>query len=306
MVSQGQGGHEGFSGTPLWKIKEQYAAQREASMAESLAYVAARSKPIIPPNVLVDGICMGGAGATKPYTRHALVKDLRKVADRSKVDLPMTGLFADQAPIGLYALFDGQSSASSTPGSLAAEYCAKNFHKKVMDNISSLPPNCTSETYVKAALVKSFEDLDKELLETQPDIQDGCGAAVALLVGDVLFSAVLGLCDGLLYEVDGKVKQLGRTQGRPHLAEEKSRLQRAGVTIIGTGPGSKIRTADGSISPVTRGMGDVAWKKTSSGVPVLSCIPEIQSTKLSWADKQKFFMLNSKPVAEALTEQELV
>ena len=30
-----------------------------------------------------------------------------------------------------------------------------------MDNISSLPPNCTSETYVKAALVKSFEDLDK-------------------------------------------------------------------------------------------------------------------------------------------------
>lgn len=305
MVSQGQGGHEGFSGTPLWKIKEQYAAQREASMAESLAYVAARSKPIVPPNVLVDGICMGGAGAGKPYTRHALVKDLRKVADRSKVDFPMTGLFADKAPIGLYALFDGQSTASEVPGHLSAEYCAKNFHKKVMDNISSLPPNCTSETYVKAALVKSFEDLDKELIETQPDIQDGCGAAVGLLVGDMLFSAVLGLCDGLLYEVDGKVKPLGRTQGRPHL-EEKSRMQRAGVTVIGNGPGSQIKTADGLTSFVTRGMGDVAWKKTSNGVPVLSCIPEIQSTKLSWAEKQKFFMLNSKPVAEAFTEQELV
>ena len=61
---------------------------------------------------------------------------------------------SSQAPIGLYALFDGQSSASETPGHLAAEpeaqlvfffplpssvkpafcfvvrYCAKNFHKK--------------------------------------------------------------------------------------------------------------------------------------------------------------------------------
>lgn len=71
-----------------------------------------RSKPIIPPNVLVDGICVGGSGAGKPYTRHALVKDLRKVADRSKVDFPMTGLFADRAPIGLYALFDGQRLVS--------------------------------------------------------------------------------------------------------------------------------------------------------------------------------------------------
>ena len=117
-------------------------------------------------------------------------------------------------------------------------------------------------------------------------------------MGDVLFTAVLGLCDGLLYEVDGRVKQLGRTQGRPHL-EEKARLSRAGVTLLGTGEGSQIQTQEGLLSPVTRGMGDVAWKRTKNGVPVLSCIPEIQSTKLSWAEKQKFFMLNSKPVAEA-------
>eukprot|EP00438_Fugacium_kawagutii_P000141 Skav223591 [mRNA] locus=scaffold493:187116:201636:- [translate_table: standard] len=175
-----------------------------------------------------------------------------------------------------------------------------------MDNISSLPPNCTSETYVKAGFSCGRADLCmKELIETQPDIQDGCGAAVALLVGDMLFTAVLGLCDGLLYEVDGQVKPLGRTQGRPHL-EEKSRLQRAGVVVVGTGPGSQIQTADGHLASVTRGMGDVAWKKTHNGVPVLSCIPEIQSTKLSWAEKQKFFLLNSRPVAEAFAEKELV
>lgn len=106
---------------------------------------------------------------------------------------------------------------------------------------------------------------------------------MGLLVGDVLFTAVLGLCDGLLYEVDGRVKPLGRTQGRPHL-EEKARLSRAGVTLVGSGEGSQIKREDGQLSPVTRGMGDVAWKRTG-GVPVLSCIPEIQSTKLSWAEK---------------------
>mmetsp|Transcript_22536 Transcript_22536/g.40681 ORF Transcript_22536/g.40681 Transcript_22536/m.40681 type:complete len:525 (-) Transcript_22536:64-1638(-) len=320
MVSQGVGGHEGMSGTPLWKIREQHAAHREAAMAESLAYVAARSKPIIPPNVLVDGVSQGGGGGSKPLVRHVLVKDLRKVADRMKLEFPMTGLFENQSPIGLYALFDGQSSAGES-GPMAAEYCAKNFHKKVMDNCSALPPNCTSETFVKAALVKSFEDLDKELLDTQPDILDGCGAAVALLIGDTLFTAVLGLCDGILYEVtgeQGQTKPLGRSQGRCHLQEERARLGRIpGATVVGNGPGSKVRTADGSVSSVSRSLGDRAWKGTSGGAAVLSCIPEVQGTKLSWSDKKPtptskretrhvFFLLNSKPVAEAIDEQEMV
>ncbi|CAE8608822.1 unnamed protein product, partial [Polarella glacialis] len=44
---------------------------------------------------------------------------------------------------------------------------------------------------------------------------------------------------------------------------------------------------------------------------VLSCIPEITSTKLAWADKQtkrlnSFVLLFSRPVAEAFTHEELV
>jgi len=321
MVSQGVGGHEGMSGTPLWKIREQHAAHREAAMAESLAYVAARSKPIISPNVIVDGVTMGGQGKSKPLVRHVVVKDLRKVADRSKVDFPTSGLFVDKAPMGLFALFDGQSSAASEPGPNAAEYCAKNFHKKVMDNCSALPPNCTSDTFVKAALVKSFEDLDKELLDTQPDILDGCGAAIALLLGGTLFTAVLGLCDGVLYQVQGakkigETKPLGRSQGRCHLQEERTRLARIpGVTIVGNGPGSKVRTADGNLSSVSRSLGDRAWKE-AGGTAVLSCIPEITATKLSWAEKKGsqvsqdarhlFFLLNSTAVAEAMEDEEMV
>ncbi|CAK0873174.1 unnamed protein product [Prorocentrum cordatum] len=129
-----------------------------------------------------------GSVSGKSVTKHVIVKDLRKVAGAMKVDLPASGIFDHLAPIGLYALFDGQSCAGP-PGPVAAEYCARNFHKKVLENVCSLPANCTSDTFVKAALVKSFEDLDKDLLEALPDTEEGCGAAVALLVGEYLFTA---------------------------------------------------------------------------------------------------------------------
>jgi len=111
MVSQGIGGHEGWSGTPFWKIQAQAAQQRELLLQESLAYVSER-KPIVPPNVLVEAACVGGSAGegSKPFCRHVLIKCLRRVSDRMRVELPTTGLFASQAPLGLFALFDGQQT----------------------------------------------------------------------------------------------------------------------------------------------------------------------------------------------------
>lgn len=310
MVSQGVGGHEGYSGTPLWKIQQQTAAAREAALQESLAYAAERNRPIVPPNIVTEAVSIGGPSG-KPFARHVLVKCLRKVAANSKVELPTSGLFTNQAPMGLFALFDGQSSAGD-PGSAAAEYCARNFHKKVLDNIGSLPPGCTSETFVKAALVKSFEDLDKDLLETQPDIKDGCGAAVALLVGEYLFTCVLGVCDGILCEAGssnataGTPIPLGKTQGRCGVPEERGRLVKAGATVLGNGALSRVIGPPGS-STVSRSLGDAAWKRIGdSANSVITCIPEIQSVKLSWAEKHLYVLLATRPVAEALSAKEMV
>lgn len=307
MVSQGVGGHEGYSGTPLWKIQQQTAAQRELFLQESLLYATER-KPVVPPNVLFEAVSLGGP-SVKPFTRHVLVKCLRKVAERMKIDLPSTGLFQNQAPMALFALFDGQSSAGDS-GAGAAEYCARNFYKKVLDNLASLPPNCTSETFVKAALVKSFEDLDRELLDSQPEVKDGCGAAIALLLGEYLFTAVLGTCDGILCEAAAeagapRAVPLGRNQGRCHLPEERARLLRVGGVVVGEGSAARVRGPAGT-SAVSRSLGDPAWKRPGEGAPVLSCIPEIQSVKLSWADRHLFLLLASKPVTEALSPQELV
>lgn len=310
MVSQGVGGHEGYSGTPYWKIAQQNQKLREAALAESLAYVVDR-KPIRPPNLLAEAVSLGGpSGGGKPFSRHVLVKCLRKVADRAKVDLPTTDLFKDKAPMGLFALFDGQSGAGE-PGPNAATFCAQNFHKKVMENLAALPPNCTGETFVKAALVKSFEDLDQELLDTQPNIQDGCGAAVVLTIGDHLFTAVLGGAEGILCEVPesgglGRPRPLGKSQGRCHLPEERSRLLRQGGLVVGEGSDAKVVGPGSLTSTISRSLGDAAWKRPASGVSVLSCIPEVQSVKLSWADRHTFLMLASRPVAEVLTNQELI
>jgi len=297
------GGHEGYSGMPLWKIQQQNAAHREAALQESLAYAAKRTEPVIPPNILAEAVSVGGPPGGKPLARHVLIKCLRKVAQNSRVDLPDTGLFQNQAPIGLYCLFDGQSCAGE-PGPAASEYCARNFYKKVLENLASLPAGCTSETFVKAALVKSFEDLDKDLLESQPDVRDGCGAAVALLLGEYLFTAVLGTCDAILCEASegsssSTASSLGRTQGRCHLPEERARLLRGGGVVVGEGVAARVVSPTGSCA-VSRSLGDPMWK------PVLSCIPEIQSVKLSWADKHRFCLLATKPIAEAMEPQELV
>lgn len=296
------GGHEGYSGTPLWKIQQQNAAQREAALQESLAYAAERTRPIVPPNVLAEAVSVGGPSG-KPFARHVLVKCLRKVAQNSKVELPATGLFANQAPMGLFALFDGQSSAGD-PGPAAAEFCARNFHKKVLENLASLPPGCVSETFVKAALVKSFQELDEELLDTRPDIKDGCGAAVALLLGEHLFTAVLGTCDVTLCEAGPRsvAVPLGRAQGRCGLPEERALLARAGGSVLGEGPAARVVGPAGS-SRVSRTLGDPAWKRQGAA---LTCNPEVQASRLSWAERHLFLLLATTPVGEALGAQEMV
>lgn len=315
MVSQGIGGHEGWSGTPFWKIQAQAAQQRELLLQESLAYVSER-KPIVPPNVLVEAACVGGSAGegapadsagSKPFCRHVLIKCLRRVSDRMRVELPTTGLFASQAPLGLFALFDGQSCAGQ-PGAGAAEFCSRNFHTKVLDNLANLPADCTSDRFVKAALVQSFEDLDSDLLAAHPEAKEGCGASVALLLGDYLFTAVLGACDAMLCEVpEGsntpRPVPLGSNQGRCHLPEERARLQRVGATVVGEGSSARVQCSVGT-SSVTRSLGDPTWKRQDKSV--LSCIPEIQSAKLSWAERHLFLLLTSRPVLEALRPQEMV
>lgn len=306
MAGQDRGGNEGFSGTPMWKIKEQMAQYRQSVAAGSVVEEIEYDSPPLSPNIIVDTVSVGGpADGKNKFVRSVLVKDFHKIASRLKIDLPKTNVFKDKAPCALYALFDGQSCAGE-PGVKATEFCARNFHTKVLENLANLPANHANDTFVKAALIKSFEDLDQELLKTQPDVQDGCGAAVMLLVGDIAFTAVLGRCNVVLCEANGlkcKAVSLGGSQREITSLEERSRLKQAGVVVIGDGAMARLRHHTGALSPVGRSLGDPQWK---GAAPIISCSPEVQSTTLRGHESHPFFLLLASSITAVLESQQLV
>merc|ERR1719277_2814102 len=118
--------------------------------------------------------------------RHVLVKDLAKIAARTNSPLPRTGVFGDRAP-----------------GPAAAEFCARNFHARLLARLAKVQEDSPAEADVEKALRDTFEDLDHELQTCTPEVNDGCGAAVALLIGRWVFTAVLGRCSAVLCEADG-------------------------------------------------------------------------------------------------------
>lgn len=311
----------GYSGTPLWKLKQQGALPSWQKKEEQVNVVKQEEALLAQhvPMVLVDAVSLGQVddGRKKPLVRHVLVKDLRKVASKSKVTLPQTGLLADMASMSLFALFDGQSCAGEY-GPLAAEWCANNVLTKLLRNISALPAGYVNETFMKAILLKTFEDLDKDILANQPAIHDGCGAAVALVVGAKLFTAVAGKCNVVLVEAKparGETLYLANDMGANQgvkTAEDQTWVSQNGGEVV-EGPDGKyyIQAAEtGYTAAVSRSLGDRAWKGPPGGVPgsvkLVRFNPDNRVTSLSWADKHVGLILASAPVAEAVSADDMV
>jgi serine/threonine protein phosphatase PrpC len=311
----------GYSGTPLWKLKQQGALPKIQSQDDVIdeskqeEVLLAQHVPL----VQVDAVSLGQVddGRRKPLVRHVLVKDLRKVAARSKVSLPATGLLENRAPMSLFALFDGQSCAGEA-GPLAAEYCANQVLGKLLRNISALPPGYVNQTFIKATLLKTFEDLDKEILQTQTAIHDGCGAAVALCVGEFLFTAVAGNCNVTLVEAGPPgsrgesafiANNMGVNQGLHNTEDRKFTEDNGGQVVEGDGGKLFIQSPAGVFSPVARTLGDRAWKGPLGGVPgslkLVRFNPDNRVTELSWAEKHIAIMLGSAPVNEVVSSQEM-
>lgn len=317
----------GYSGTPLWKLKQQGAlpkinqeeeeakAAAEAAAQEQLeAAEAADNFPF-----LVDAVSLGRAegSSEKPLVRHVIVKDLRKVAARSKVALPTGGLFDNRAPVLLFALFDGQSCAEQ-PGPLAAESCAKQVLPKLLRNLSALPPGYENATFIKATLTKTFEDLDKEILRGQPAIHDGCGGAVALMIGNMLFTGVCGKCNIVMSESSTekgktlvKADSMGSNQARCDLPEERKYLtENGGVVFQAEGGSMLVSGPNGGVAAVTRSMGDRAWKGPDGGIPnsvkLLRGSPETRVTEMSWGKRHQCLVITSMPVNEVVNPQECI
>lgn len=318
-------GNSGFSGTPLWKMKQHGLVRGQTVAPPTAKEEQERAKQLEElqvANVLVDVASLGGPVpqvtakvviTPKRLVRHIIVKDLRKVAVRSKLSLPTTGLFKDHTAIALFAMFDGQSCADPAASTgQAAEWCCKHVHVKLIRNLMSLPPDQVNQTFLKATLIKTFEDLDRDLLLGQPGIQDGCGAALALLVGDHLLTAALGKCNVVLCKPVAaggaapgatetwRAASLGSSQGRWDLPSE--RAWHAGA-VVETPDGARARTEAGAEAAVSRSLGDRLWKAEAGGVArgLLRCVPEVSATQLTFADGNPVAVLTAAPVTDKVS-----
>eukprot|EP00747_Dinoflagellata_sp_TGD_P105937 gnl/TRDRNA2_/TRDRNA2_169703_c1_seq2.p1 gnl/TRDRNA2_/TRDRNA2_169703_c1~~gnl/TRDRNA2_/TRDRNA2_169703_c1_seq2.p1 ORF type:complete len:431 (+),score=98.97 gnl/TRDRNA2_/TRDRNA2_169703_c1_seq2:3-1295(+) len=225
------------------------------------------------------------------------------------------------------ALFDGQSSAAGT-GPSAAEFCSRTMHQKILRNLSALPASHVNETFVKATISKSFDDLDKELLERHPEITDGCGCAVALFVGERAFVAVVGKCEAVLCEqeqpkrfgaeVIRTARSLGGKQGKlvdvegQHLPDEQKYLMEKGAMIF-EGEGGKVlfRSPTGAVASVTRSLGDRYWKGEAGGATdgspaLVRATPQVTALNLEDDTKTPFLMIVSACVADTITPKNLM
>jgi len=292
---------------PLHKARELMAPYRNA-MPINQPLPEIDMMPPDAPNVLVDAVSLGGAAGQKPLVRHVLVKDLNKIGTRMKFEHPKTGVFSNKAPMGLYAIFDGQSCAGE-PGPMAAEFCARNFHTKLLKRLAELSPEAADEANVQAALVRTFEDLDVELLTNQPEIMDGCGASVCLLIGQTVFTAVLGQCSAALCAAEGTANfapvMLGGRQGV--VEADILRIRFAGGVVYGDGKNVRIRHPSGQESSISRSLGDRIWKDpAASKSPLVVSIPEVHSVVLGSSDQNPFLILATSTVASTLNIKELV
>lgn len=292
---------------PLHKARELMAPYRNA-MPINNPLPEIDNEPPKTPNVLVDAVSLGGASDNrqKPLVRHVLVKDLNKIGMRMKLEHPKTGVFQNKAPMGLYGLFDGQSGAGE-PGPMAAEFCARNFHIKLLKRLSELGSNETEPPHIQGVLDRVFEDLDTELLNNQPEVNDGCGAAVALLIGETIFTAVIGQCCATLCSAEAAARfspvTLGNRQGV--VEADVVRIRFAGGIVLGEGLDLRVRHPLGVETTVSRSLGDRMWKEGLK-LPLILCLPEVHSFALRSPDYHPFLILSASTVSSSLTPQELV
>eukprot|EP00397_Hematodinium_sp_SG-2012_P035027 GEMP01037625.1.p1 GENE.GEMP01037625.1~~GEMP01037625.1.p1 ORF type:complete len:568 (+),score=111.31 GEMP01037625.1:56-1705(+) len=165
----------------------------------------------------------------KQEDRHVMVKDLQKAGAALK--LPLDHL---DRPAALFAVYDGHQ------GTACAEYCAKNFHMKLLPRLSANPGEWTDDM-VRAAFKQSFEELDEDFLAKHRGIPDGCTAVIALLLGSRLFVAWVGDSRCIMMEDGGRAHALTKDH-KPEL--EEARVNAAGGCVIKLGGCLRVAAAD--------------------------------------------------------------
>lgn len=223
--------------------------------------------------------------------RHVIVRDLAKAAQALKMPIDHlakpVALFAvytghrPQPPCGTGAGYraDGGTDSSSAPPT-CAEFCARNFHLKLLPRLSEFKGPWDS-LHLATALRDSCQEIDSEFLARPGGASDGCSAVIALLTGRRLFIASIG--DAVAYVGEEselgelRISQLSVTHSVA-IPSELSRIKHGGGMVVKSASSGQLvvkasRGDDGDgdddddvgeVLHVSRAFGDRAFKECPS------------------------------------------
>lgn len=255
--------------------------------------------------------------------RHAKIMDLTKAARALK--LPIDHL---PQPTAYFGVFDGHR------GSLCSEFMAKSFHGKLLKKLANTE-NCQwPNKRVGETLIEVFAELDKEFMEKNRTANDGCTAAVALVLGSLLFTASLGDSRVIACQKasDDSFLTLDLTEDhRPTVEKEQERVVANGCEIVEYHGGYRVakkgfeaalreerkNEANGlgksgkepQCVHVTRALGNRDFKAASAKDPkdakdLISVRPDVRCTRLE--PSHKFIALTSAGISDVMQNEEVI
>lgn len=209
--------------------------------------------------------------------RHVIVRDLSKAAQAMK--MPIDHL---AKPAALFAVYDGhrpvpgaaaeagagEASAEEAAPPTCAEFCARNFHLKLLPRLTEFR-GPWDDIQMTSAIRQSFDELDADYLARSNGAMDGSSAVIVLLTGRRLYVASVGdaVCFLGQEAADGSCKLMKRSFTHvPSMPTEMGRIASAGGEVIVREPGGRkllqARAGDATSEAlhVSRAFGDRAFK----------------------------------------------
>lgn len=162
--------------------------------------------------------------------RTVLLPEIPKIA-RLALKFPLS--FVD-TPASAFAIFQGVRTAE------AADWCAKNFHTKLLPLLASKIHNWEAKE-LQELLERVLREMDGELLKSS-FAYSGCNAVVALLLGSRLVISGVGQIRVALLCDDGSARDLLAGNSDYLIGSEKERVEEAKGVIH---EGLLYRSADG-------------------------------------------------------------
>ncbi|CAK9066970.1 unnamed protein product [Durusdinium trenchii] len=157
------------------------------------------------------------------FDRAVTLNDVTKIA---RLSLKLALSFVDRPATG-FALFQGLRTSE------AAQWCAENFHKKLLPRLAEKIHVYKTEE-LQEVLEATLKELDTEVMKSAFPFS-GCSALLALLLGNRFVVAGVGDCRVLLLEGEGKgagSTRLLDCEGRLDDEEEQLRFWQAGGMVV--------------------------------------------------------------------------